>query len=144
LRVSGRAFLLLLCLCCSRGWEVGSLVPVIGANPFWRNSTNAYNATVVRYSTVKQVATGGTHTVLLMTDGTIATYGLNGDGQLCLGDFADRAQPERVRHVQDVHPEFRMLREQFHHDPVLSNTELANVTAVAAGLLVTDSERALG
>lgn len=42
---------------------------------------------------VAAVAAGGAHSVVLLTDGTVATFGANGFGQLGLGDIVDRTTP---------------------------------------------------
>jgi alpha-tubulin suppressor-like RCC1 family protein len=50
-------------------------------------------ATVNRFPAV---ASGGISTAILMTDGTVKTFGYNGDGRLGLGDKTDRVVPVTV------------------------------------------------
>ena len=45
---------------------------------------------------VKQVAAGGSHTVLLMEDGTVMTFGYGNYGQLGHGDTASQNAPKTV------------------------------------------------
>jgi alpha-tubulin suppressor-like RCC1 family protein len=49
-----------------------------------------------------QVATGYVHTVYLAPDGTVWTWGYNGNGQLGLGDTATRYVPTRVPGLSQV------------------------------------------
>ncbi|MFM2091219.1 MAG: hypothetical protein RLZZ127_1708, partial [Planctomycetota bacterium] len=49
-----------------------------------------------------QVATGFLHTVYLAPDGTVWTWGYNGNGQLGLGDTTSRSTPTRVPGLERV------------------------------------------
>ncbi|NJD90117.1 MAG: hypothetical protein FIA91_01155, partial [Geobacter sp.] len=53
-------------------------------------------------SNVKAVAAGGAHSVALLQDGTVWTWGHNGTGQLGTGNKMDSEVPVKVTAISDV------------------------------------------
>ncbi len=75
---------------------------------------------------VTRIATGGGHSLALLADGTVATWGYNDRGQLGDGTTADRATPRRVEGLRDA----VALAGAYHHSLAL----LADGTVRAWGL----------
>jgi len=65
-------------------------------------SNRSTPVTIVGLTGVKQLVSGGHHTLALMEDGTVKAWGYNGDGRLGLGDMTSRLVPTVVSGVTEV------------------------------------------
>ena len=68
-----------------------SITLAASAGQIWTSS-----ATGVARTTAGSIAGGQSHTAVLLTDGTVRTFGLNGNGQLGVDDIANRSTPVAV------------------------------------------------
>ena len=55
-----------------------------------------------KYARAWQASAGGSHSLLVATDGSLFSFGNNGHGQLGQGDTADRFEPSQVRAMEGM------------------------------------------
>ena len=72
-------------------------------------------------SSATAVAGGGNHTIVLLADGTLRTFGLNANGQLGLGDTTSRLTPVQVVSALSYGGSFKIAGGQLHTAVVIND-----------------------